>query len=369
MEIVETAAHRKQMSLSFPQPAASGRVQLELYQVWQGYGGPPVYTGIDLKIERGERLVLVGPNGAGKSTLMKLLAGELEPDQGERVLGKGVEMAYFAQHQIDALDYRRTVLEELSAGAPALLSEQLRKLLGRFLFTADDVFKPISVLSGGEKARVALAKLLVAAPNLLLLDEPTSHLDIPSRDVLEAALLEYQGTLITISHDRHFIERLSTRVIEAGGGTIRSFIGDYGEYVERKEREAAAADPTATTARAPRPSPDGGGGNAGETATTAAGGRRTREERRRQAELRQARSRRIAPTKQAIARLEDEIEQLNQQIEALEQEMAQPDFYAAGSHFDEMFKNYNATKAVVESKMQRWEDLLVQLEELEREDD
>src|SRR5262249_19649933 len=155
-----------------PEPPRSGRVLLTLRDVWKGYGGPPVYAGIDMTIERGERIVLVGPNGAGKSTLLKLLARIHGPDRGELMPDTRLTIGYHAQHQVEALDFRRTVLEEVSSAAPALTQERVRGLLGRFLFSGDDVFKAIGVLSGGEKARVALAKLLVHPPNLMLLDEP-----------------------------------------------------------------------------------------------------------------------------------------------------------------------------------------------------
>jgi ATP-binding cassette subfamily F protein 3 len=361
-ERIETASAQRSMRLRFPEPARSSRVQIELEEVWKSYGGPPVYTGIDLKIERGERIVLVGPNGAGKSTLMKILGGVLPIDRGTRRVGQGVSIAYFAQHQVDALDYRRSVLDELASAAPDLLNEQLRKLLGRFLFTADDVFKTIGVLSGGEKTRVALAKVLVAAPNLLLLDEPTSHLDIRSRDVLEEALGEYSGTVITISHDRHFIERLSTRVIEAGDGTVRSYLGGYADYVEKKAQQAAeqaAAQAAQNAASAPPEEGNDGGAEA------ARRGRRTKEDRRREAERRQQKSRRLRPLKQSIATLEGEIEALQGEIDQLEQRMADPGFYEGASGFDETFRDYNAHKAVLASKTERWEELVTELEAMD----
>ncbi len=357
IERVAAPTRRKQVRLRFPEPPASARVQVELRGVWKGYGGAPVYSGIDLSIERGERIVLVGPNGAGKSTLMKLVAGALAPDRGERRLGTGATIAYYAQHQVEALDYRNSILDEVRGAAPSVPPERVRGLLGRFLFSGDDAFKPIGILSGGEKCRVALAKILVNPANVILLDEPTSHLDIPSRDVLEDALEEFTGSVVMISHDRHFIESLARRVIEVGGGRIRSYLGGYLDYLERKAREeravAAPAAPSAAAPRAGAPSPPPA--------------RRTRDEKRREAEARNARYRKLAPVRDEIGRLERELEEMGRRLARLEAEMASPVLYQDAARFADVFKEYGALRGVVESKTARWEALTLHLETLERE--
>ncbi len=217
----------------FPQPVRSGLRVLALEKVLQAYGDHVVYRDLDLSVERGGRTVLVGPNGAGKSTLLKILAGIVPVQGGQRIEGHNASIGYFAQHCTDTLDIRRTVLDEVS-DAPGDASEQtIRTVLGSFLFKGDDVFKRVGVLSGGEKSRLALVKLLLNPPNLLLLDEPTTHLDMSSIDALIAALEPYQGTLVFVSHDVHFIRALATTVWHVNAGNLTAYAGDYDYYLEK----------------------------------------------------------------------------------------------------------------------------------------
>ena len=383
IERIDAPSRRKTMRLAFPEAPPSSRQMIQLRDVWKGYGGNIVYEGIDLTIERGERVALVGPNGAGKSTLLKLLAGALEPDEGERALGRGAILAYYAQHQVEALDFRRTILEEVCAAAPNLTQERVRGLLGRFLFSGDDVMKKIGILSGGEKARVAFAKLLVNPPNLILLDEPTSHLDIPSRDILEEALAEYDGSLVMISHDRHFLSALANRVIEVGAHGIRTFLGDYDNYTTKKaqeERERMRAEAGDRAVSGGRDSAGDGSGPVGASGARAGGDgsgadarsldetrqRRTKEDRRREAELRNERYRALTPVKREIEELEADLDRMSKEASHLETEMANPSFYQDGSRFSEKLKAYNALKTVIDTKTHRWEELSLRLEEMER---
>ena len=211
---------------------------LELKGVRKAYGENVVLGHLDLLIERGDRIALVGPNGAGKSTLMRILAGDLHADEGVRLLGHKVVLDYFAQDQAAVLNPSRTVLEEMSSASSVSMGPMIRTILGGFLFGADDVFKKVAVLSGGERNRLALAKMLLNPSNVLLLDEPTNHLDLDSKEVLLDALEDYGGTLVFVSHDRYFVDNLATKVIEVGGGEAPLYPGGYEDFLYwKRQRE------------------------------------------------------------------------------------------------------------------------------------
>jgi ATP-binding cassette subfamily F protein 3 len=222
----------------FPQPSRSGARVITLSHVSHAYGETKVYTDLNLEIERGQRTVLVGPNGAGKSTLMKLLAGVLPVQVGQRELGYNVELGYFSQHRVEMFDLSRNVLAEASDVSKPVPEQTVRSQLGAFLFSGDDVFKPVSVLSGGEKSRLALAKLLLDPPNFLVMDEPTTHLDMRSIEALISALSQYEGTLVLVSHDVHFIRSIATSVLHVRPGQIRFYPGGYDYFVEKTAAES-----------------------------------------------------------------------------------------------------------------------------------
>ncbi len=236
MELIELPPERERVRLRLPEVARSGRVVLEMKAIDKRYDEITVFEGADLLIERGERLALVGPNGAGKSTLSRLLAEVEPPDGGERKLGHNVQVGYFSQERYE-LDYDKTVLQNMTEAARVEMVPQLRSILGAFLFHGDAVEKKVKVLSGGEKSRVALARMLLRPANVLVLDEPTNHLDLDSKQILLDALRAYRGTLVFVSHDRYFIDELATRVAEVGGGQIRLYWGNYEDYLAAKEKE------------------------------------------------------------------------------------------------------------------------------------
>ncbi len=234
IERIQVPPARRRIAFRFPAPPKGGRLTLELTQVAQGYGERTIFAGVDLAVEKGERIALVGANGAGKSTLMRILAGQEAPQAGTRSEGHNLHLAYFAQDQAKVLDPGRTVLEEITAAAPFEMVPRVRDILGSFLFSGDDVQKKVAVLSGGERNRLALANLLLRPANLLLLDEPTNHLDLQSKEVLLDSLKSYDGTLIFVSHDRYFVDALATRIIEVADGRIASYPGNYEDFLRAK---------------------------------------------------------------------------------------------------------------------------------------
>jgi ATP-binding cassette subfamily F protein 3 len=243
MERVEVIRAPKRIHFRFPQPARSGTTACELRKVRKAYGDNVVYAGIDFRLVRGDRVALVGVNGAGKSTLLKLVAGVLPFESGDRVPGHNVSVHYYAQHQLDALNPRNTVLEELAAVADLEMQPRLRAILGAFLFSGDDVEKPVTVLSGGEKSRLALAKMLLRPANLLCLDEPTNHLDVTAREILEEALDQFDATMLFISHDRYFINRIATKVVEVREGRLWEYAGDYDYDLEKRAESREPGTP------------------------------------------------------------------------------------------------------------------------------
>ena len=244
MELIEKPlAPRKPFRFQIPPPPRGGQRAASLKDIHMAYGTTQVYTGLDLTIERGERTVLVGPNGAGKSTLLKILAGVVVFQKGERDLGHNAKIGYFSQHRAASLDPEKTVLDEVMSSAPAMREDEARAVLGSFMFRKDDIYKPTKVLSGGEKSRLNLVKFLVDPPNLLLMDEPTTHLDIHTVESLTLALERYEGTLLFISHDVHFIRHLATKVLHVNAGLVTAYVGDYDYFLEKTgtARDARAA--------------------------------------------------------------------------------------------------------------------------------
>ena len=333
------AASARRMRLAIPEPARAGAVPLELVGVHKAYGEQVVYRGVDLQIRRGEKVALVGPNGAGKSTLLRILAGVLPFERGERRVGHQVQVAFYAQHQLDALDPRASVLGELERDAALEDHPRLRSHLGAFLFPGDDVQKKVSVLSGGEKARLALAKLLLRPSNVLVLDEPTNHLDVSACEVLESALVDYTGTLVVISHDRAFLNAVATRVIEVKGGALREFLGNYEDYLRRV---SGAVEGSAK-------GPDLPQDKSSEAARAASEAKR---QERRAAEK----------SRRRFSALETEIAERESALEALTLRLSDPDLWRDSEQARRLSADRDALRATLDGLYPEWERLAVLLE-------
>ena len=330
MEKIEApVADAKSIKFHFPQPARSGTRVISLKNIRFGYGDLTVYQNLNFEAERGQRTVLVGPNGAGKSTLIKLLAGILQPQTGERALGHNVRTGYFSQQRTEVLNPRQTVLES-AMDSPNPQSEQTcRTVLGSFLFRGDDVFKPVAVLSGGEKSRLALVKLLLDPPNLLLMDEPTTHLDVGSIDALIQALQQFEGTLIFISHDVHFIRSIASSVLHVSAGTTTPYAGDYQYFLEKTRATSARAALTAGEGLANlQPDLD----PADLQSRSGPGLREFKEQKRAEAEQRKQAAKQLRDREKAVAKLEMEVVALEAKLASLTAALEDPAAYAPGGN-------------------------------------
>jgi len=374
---IDVPPERKRVHFKFPASVKSGRLVFELRRARKAYGDLVVFKGVDLHIERGDRIALVGPNGVGKSTLIRLLASVEPPDSGSRLEGHQVVMQYFAQDEASRLEPDLTVYETLAAGSPIHMVPAIRDILGGFLFSGDDVYKPVRVLSGGERTRLAVARMLLRPSNTLLLDEPTNHLDLESKDVLLDALVDYGGTLIFVSHDRYFVDRLATRVIEIGGGEAHVYPGNYEEFLWHKqhaEAARAARDAGEHAAAEQRPAPPAPSGPppimTAAPARPAAGSSATgdRETRRRTVADARRRERAIAARRTRITDLETRIAEREQAIKAIEAAMAGPGFYDDREAAQPVIDRHQVLMWEVGDLMHQWEMLVTLVTEHEEPD-
>ncbi len=338
------------INFSFPQPPRVGKRVAAAEAVRKAYGDNVVFDGVDFQVYRGDKIALVGPNGAGKSTLLKLLAGELDADAGHIDFGNRVDIAYFAQHSVDQLDLSRTVLQEMEASASVEAFPRVRSVLGAFQFSEDDVDKPINVLSGGEKSRLALAKMLLEPAGLLLLDEPTNHLDITSRQMLEEALSTFEGAFCVVSHDRHFLNAVVNKVVHIQNGTLTEYLGDYDYYHWKHSARQAAADEQACEAD----------DQASTTSLT------KKEIRQRAAEIRRQRDTETGELRSRLAKVEKRIEAAEIRHAELEAQLADPATYDDAELMARLNREFQQVGDDVETLMMEWEEVAAELDAIDR---
>jgi ATP-binding cassette, subfamily F, member 3 len=362
MEKIEApTAREKTVHFRFPQPPRSGHRVITLKEVDHSYGELQVYRGLNFEAERGQRTVLVGPNGAGKSTLLKLLAGVLPTQSGTRDLGHNVKVGYFSQYRVDMLDPKMTVLET-ARDMPNPVSEQVaRTVLGSFLFRGDDVFKVTAVLSGGEKTRLALVRLLLDPPNLLLMDEPTTHLDVGSIDALVGALGQYEGTLVFISHDVYFIRAVAKTVLHINAGKLTPYAGDYDYYLDKSRATSARAALTSSdklsdsSCRASAPLASSAAGEA--PALQKTGMRENREQRRAESEQRKAEAKLKRDHEKKVRDLEMQILKLEGRQKELTEELEKPETYEAGGAATQLNRELMTISDDLQRLTAEWETL------------
>ena len=352
---IEVPLERKRVHFSFPDCPRSGRIAIELRGIRKAYGSTVVFDGVDVHVARGDRIALAGPNGAGKSTLMRLLSGVEAPDEGTRIEGHNLVAQYFAQDEATRLDPDLTVYDTLGASSSTEMLPSIRNILGGFLFSGDDVHKPVRVLSGGERTRLAVARMLLRPSNTLLLDEPTNHLDIDSTNVLLDALADFGGTLVFVSHDRYFVERIATAIIEIGHGDAVRYPGTYEEYHWSKTQRAThrpdagrrAAPARGAATRRTRTAPPAPPGSASAS----------RDDRRRRAQSERHLKREQAAREKRISDLEQRIGDRERKIREIEEAMAAPGFYDDRQAAQPVVNRHESLMWEVGDLMNQWEAL------------
>lgn len=347
LELIEIDDRSAEISFRFPPPQRSGQIVLKATNLIKKYDDLTVFDGIDYEVERGDKIAVVGPNGAGKSTLIRILAGLESYQQGEKELGYNITPGYFAQHQAEELIPSNTVLDEMKTGGTADSETRLRTILGCFLFTDDDVFKKVSVLSGGEKSRLALAKMLLNPGNFLIFDEPTNHLDMQSKGILQQALQQFEGTLMIVSHDRDFLDPIVNKTLEIQPGRLKTWLGNVSYYLNKKTRE----EENTTEEK--------------QSQQTETSGLSRKEQRRIEAKKRNILSKKIKPLKQRLQKTEKEIDILEERQAEIELAMADPSFYDDSEKVKEVSLEYESVKNTIAENLNKWEELAGRIEFIE----
>jgi ATP-binding cassette subfamily F protein 3 len=351
MELVRTHRSQKGIRFSFPQVPRSGRVVLDIKGLSKGFDEKVLYKDLQMHVLRRERIAIIGPNGSGKTTLLRMVAGEMSPDEGRITSGHGVEMSYYAQHQAEVLNPERSVLEEVYQVVPQETVGFVRSVCGAFLFSGNDVGKKVGVLSGGERARVCLAKLLVRPGNLLVMDEPTNHLDLISSEILIDALSDFSGTLLFVSHNQSFINRLATKVWDIRDQAITQYPGNLDEYYDHLSLSEGPEDPDNRCDLGPLPkSPQS-----------------KKLARREKAERRRLISDTLSPMEQELSGLEDRVGRLERREKEVEKNLADPEIFRDKERSVPLLREYNDLKNEIENLMKRWEEKQEELESAKKE--
>jgi ATP-binding cassette, subfamily F, member 3 len=372
MDLIEIEDEEQEIHFHFPPPQQSGRVVMELKDLQKSYGSHKVFTGLNYTIERGDRIAVVGVNGAGKSTFSRIVAGVEPFNGGERIPGYNTIVSYFAQHQAEELDMSKEVLQIVDEVATGEVRTKLRTILGSFLFRGDDVFKKVKVLSGGEKSRLALSKMLLLPSNFLIMDEPTNHLDMRSKKVLQEALAEFTGTYLIVSHDRAFLDPIVNKVLEFSRGGIRTFLGNVSDYLTKKKEEAGKKN-----SEDRRQNSGGSKQKQHEKLTPNSQDQKhkhkehhtdhhsEKEKKRIEAERRQEHSKKFQPLKKKLTNVEKEIERLEQRKSEIEGLMAQPDFYKNGEEAKHISAEYKSVQGKLNDSYYEWDKVTQEIAKVE----
>ena len=358
IELIEVEQEDAEIHFRFPQPEPGGRVALELKDIRKSYGEKEVFSGLSCTIERGDKIAVVGLNGAGKSTFSRIAAGTEPYSGGERVVGYNVSISYFAQDQAEELDPSKEVIEILDDVAVGEVRKKLRTILGSFLFQGDDVFKKVSVLSGGEKSRVALAKMLLQPSNFLIMDEPTNHLDMRSKKVLQEALLNFEGTYIIVSHDRAFLDPIVNKVLEFGQGRARTYLGSISDYLFKKkmEKEALRASVEGTSR----------GLTLREQMTEPAHRSPSKQARQQEAARMKQLNKKLQPLRKKVEALEREVQTLEARKTQLEAMLADPEIYRRGFEARSATNEYKEVQLLLDARYAEWNTLAEEISVIEK---